>query len=69
MKVNDHHLKRCLQTIKVQIHKQSTEGRKYSKEIMLRTIFFISKRQADMLFFKILASRTASHEFSFSYST
>ena len=36
---------------KDQMFKRSTEGRKYSKEIILRTTFFLSKRQVDMLFY------------------
>ena len=34
--------------IKYQMHKQSTEGKKYSKEMVLNS--FSYKRQADMLF-------------------
>ena len=45
------------------MHKRSTNRRKYSKEIL--STFFSYETQADMLFIKILPSRTASLEFFF----
>ena len=34
------------------MHKQSSKGRKYSKEFNLKYIYFLYERQADMVLFK-----------------